>query len=475
MNEIKEKKLNKYPEIVSLESTDIIINQMKKYIFKICLNDGSKGTGFFCSIPFIDNKELGVLITNNHVINLEIEKITISINNDKEIKEIELKNRIKYTNKEYDITIIEIKEEDNINNYLELDENIMRKGSNNLYINNTIYIIQYPEGKYEDEKYNFKHLCCTEVGSSGSPIINLINNKVIGIHKGTDIKNKYNKGLFINYAIEDFINKNNIIREFNKNFNLNLQDNDNLEKLNLTKKVISNIEKLEKIRIDNLKELDLSYNEISDIKVLEKVEFKDLKELNLNGNKISDLEVLEKVKFGNLLKLDLCYNEISDIKVLEKVKFKYLEGLYLSGNKILGIEILEKVKFEFLKELDLSYNEISNIEVLEKVQFKDLKILYMNYNKISDIKVLEKVNFENLESLHLSNNKISDIKVLEKVKFNNLKELYLYNNEISDIKVLEKVKFENLKELYLYNKEINKINDSSLINNLKNKYTNLFI
>ena len=48
---------------------------------------------------------------------METEKITISINNDKEIKEIELNNRKKYTNKEYDISIIEIKEEDEINNF----------------------------------------------------------------------------------------------------------------------------------------------------------------------------------------------------------------------------------------------------------------------------------------------------------------------------------------------------------------------
>ena len=128
MSVIKEKILKNYPEIVSLESTENIVDQMKKNIFKICLNDGSKGTGFFCKIPFINNKELKVLITNNHVIkNLEMEKITISINNDKEIRKIELKNRIKYTNEEYDITIIEIKEEDEIKDYLELDENIMKK------------------------------------------------------------------------------------------------------------------------------------------------------------------------------------------------------------------------------------------------------------------------------------------------------------------------------------------------------------
>ena len=44
---------------------------------------------------------------------------------------------MKYTNEEYDITIIEIKEEDNINHYLELDDIIL-----NDILNNIPYVIQ---------------------------------------------------------------------------------------------------------------------------------------------------------------------------------------------------------------------------------------------------------------------------------------------------------------------------------------------
>ena len=71
------------------------------------MDNGEKGRGFFCKIPFINNEELKVLITNNHLIYLEMEKITKSINNESETKEI------KYKNKKYDITIIKIKSEDN--------------------------------------------------------------------------------------------------------------------------------------------------------------------------------------------------------------------------------------------------------------------------------------------------------------------------------------------------------------------------
>ena len=43
--------------------------------------------------------------------------------------------------------------------------------------------------------------------------------------------------------------------------------------------------------------LNLSKNIISDINILKKVNFKKLKELDLSENKISDINILEKSKF----------------------------------------------------------------------------------------------------------------------------------------------------------------------------------
>ena len=227
---IKEKYLENYPKPVSLQSTEKIVEQMKNNICKINLLDGSKGTGFFCKISY-NNNFFPVFITNNHVINEEIlekqNKILISMN--KKQMELELKNKIKYTNKEYDITIIEIKENrDKINNFLELDENILNNASNIPYIKSSLYILQYEGGNEEvsvsygilknisyDIEYEFEHLCCTDNGSSGSPIFNLNHNKIIGIHVGTK-KEQINKGIFLNFPIKDFIKK-----ELNKVFNIN--------------------------------------------------------------------------------------------------------------------------------------------------------------------------------------------------------------------------------------------------------------
>ena len=239
--------IENYPKPISLKSTEKIIEQMKNNVCRIKLLNGNKGTGFFCKFSY-NNKIFPVLITNNHVINKEIlnknEKILIIINNEE--REIELKNRIKYTNEEYDITIIEIKEKkDKINKYLEIDDKIIENKSNISYIKESIYIIQY-EGEKEEvsvsygiikgidekDKYTFKHLCCTDKGSSGSPILNINNNKIIGIHKESSSKD--NRGTFLNYAIQDFINKNNKINNDIKEINIvnNLKNKNALEEFN---------------------------------------------------------------------------------------------------------------------------------------------------------------------------------------------------------------------------------------------------
>ena len=202
MDGVDERILIGCPTIISYDCTKKIMEQMEKNICKIRIGD-QQGTGFFCKIPFPDeNNMLPVLITNNHIINYELlykENSTITISSTLfENKILNLNDRIKHTNQEYDTTIIEIKETDKIENYLELDDYILddiinSENNNDIYIEKTLYIIQYPEGHLSasygiletinnEKKYYFYHKCSTKDGSSGSPILNL-NNKIIGIHR----------------------------------------------------------------------------------------------------------------------------------------------------------------------------------------------------------------------------------------------------------------------------------------------------
>ena len=234
MADIKQEKLIKEQPIpVSLEGIKKILFQMENCICKIYLNNGEIGTGFFCKIPF-NNNLLPVLITNNHVLNendIDNNKIIkLMINN--KVKKIEIDNsRKKYTNsdKNIDITIIEIKpEKDGINNYLEIDEEDINKEKDIIeleYQKKSIYIMHYPNevlsvsyGIINDiiDNKTINHYCNTEEGSSGSPILSLKTLKVIGIHYGSSQKNKINYGTFIKYGIDEFNNKYNDIKYKNE-------------------------------------------------------------------------------------------------------------------------------------------------------------------------------------------------------------------------------------------------------------------
>ena len=85
--------------------------------------------------------------------------------------------------------------------------------------------MQYPNGQKSSfslgtiKRINndiIQHKCSTEFGSSGSPILNLSNYKVIGVHKlGTKLN--FNEGISIKYIIEEFNKFNHNILEKNKN------------------------------------------------------------------------------------------------------------------------------------------------------------------------------------------------------------------------------------------------------------------
>ena len=214
---------------INIEDMNIILQQMKKNICKIINKDGSKATGFFCFIPINDFVLLPVLITCNHVLYDETissgKQIIITINNDKEMYKILMDNSRKiYTNKEFNITIIEIKESDRLNgiSFLEIDNQILNSDIdelNLLYKKKPIYLLSYAGGeqsiystgvilKLDGIKIN--HNCSSDYGSSGGPLINLNNYKVIGIHEGAHRKFNYNIGIFLQKPIEEFKKKFNI-------------------------------------------------------------------------------------------------------------------------------------------------------------------------------------------------------------------------------------------------------------------------
>ena len=325
-----------------IKGTEKILEQMKKNLFKILdnHNEVSIGSGFFCKIPFINQPNcLSALITSNHIINEEYlrreNEIKIKINEDKNIKILNIKNRFKYTNQIYDITIIEIKEnEDNISDFLELDEHLFNDSC--LFFEKSIYILHFIDclemekvtvsygilkSALMDRAYNFINYFCSENYSLGSPLLNLSNYKVLGIHK-QKCNNNFHIGLFLHNIIKEFINKYNENRE-NLKLDKVLKYNGNIEN-NYTDEITIKykIEKEKKIRLfgysfvlNNKKNLSIIINgkerELSEwLDINNYKNNKYLLEIKLKGvNKIINMSYMfskcsSLISFSNISKMN---------------------------------------------------------------------------------------------------------------------------------------------------------------------------
>ena len=210
------------------------LNHLKNCLCKISAN--MIGTGFFCKIDYKD-KKIPVLITNYHIIDDQyIENhntLKIYIDDKCKIININKNEKIYSSGKyEYDLMIIQLKEKDEIHNYLELDPNIYQKNSiSTIYKDEKIYVLHFPNGQEATISYgcgiekinnhDITHKCFTCQGSSGGPIINAVNNKVIGIHKQYDKRIKYNIGTFLAFPLEELKIKNNNNEAIKKNININ--------------------------------------------------------------------------------------------------------------------------------------------------------------------------------------------------------------------------------------------------------------
>ena len=132
-----------YIKPVTIEGTKKIIEQMTNCICKV-KNNQLIGTGFFCKIPYQNDSKINVLITSYEIIDdyylKQNNQIILLINEHNEQKIIYLDpNRKYFTSKKYNTTILELNENDNINNYLELDDNLFGNDLKSIFENESIY------------------------------------------------------------------------------------------------------------------------------------------------------------------------------------------------------------------------------------------------------------------------------------------------------------------------------------------------
>jgi len=200
--------------------------KIKNKVCKIKCTNGKKGMGFFYKIQGIKNENnyLPVLINDSQTLNEKDfdsnknNEIKISLYNGEEIL-IDESRKI-YTNKEFEVTITEIKEDEIKDNniYSEID-NIFDKSEKFLAIYS--YDYDYNNNNNDNKIFNFSFCHLKEINNKnnnifeyeneekdkefplGSLLVNLKGN-IIGIHKQKD-KDKY-FGILIKGLIKEYIN-----------------------------------------------------------------------------------------------------------------------------------------------------------------------------------------------------------------------------------------------------------------------------
>ena len=398
----RERYIKNSPIPIAIKGIEEILRQMRRCVCKF-KNNNIFGTGFFAKIPYKSEFKI-VLITCYHVFNekdiINDNILKISINNEEEYKTIEIDdNRIIITNEELDLTIIEIKDKDKLeDNYLEIDERFNLGDINERYKKESIYILNYPKGddivvsfgllNFIEDKKIF-HFCSTEEGSSGSPILSLKTFKLMGIHTGSDHNRDYNQGLFIKYIIDEFNKRANakIITAIYK-----INHNEKILKI-LDDKFIKNNIKNCKLIIDN-KELNLTY----------KYPIK---------NKRNNSQIEIKIKIINSL-TDISYMfyecssliSLPDICNLDTSKITNMKFLFTKCDSLSNISDISKWDTSKVEDMQGLFGLCSSLEALPDIskwdisKVKNLSDIFASCYSLKSLPDLSKWNTSNAESMN---------------------------------------------------------------------------
>ena len=400
-----------FPKPLSKQCITKILDQMNNLFYKINKKAEKFDIGIFCYIKY-SNKKIPILIINNYLDNNDNNNISVTRNDGTTIT-IELEDSI-YKDKEYNISIVEIKENMNYKiQFCDIDDEIYSKESEILYKNESIYIIQYKNEndifisngviKYVNNK-EIINFCNIIKNYKFFPIFKLSNNKLVGFQFS-------NKGIFIKYIINKFT--------YNKKYRYKYEN----------KNEINIIVKVEKDDINkNIYFLD-SYK-ARDIKN------EHLKELSKYNTKLYiNNKEYEYKKFFNPDK-----EGEYKIRLEFKNKLKDCSFMFAGCNNIIGIDFTSFISDE-VTNMEYMFFYCKNLKNLNSLSFNTKKVSNMRYmlvginqNQTFDLSSIDFRNnndkkgifsFEEDDIWLLNNNKINKEIIKGKIEEKDEKQYYL--------------------------------------------------
>ena len=470
-----------------------IANNLKKLEKSLCMIDEIV-SGFLCKIPLNEkNSFLHVLITMNNNLKIEGGKQIILLLNGNEYKLYIDESRKKYLYKdEYNINIIEIKEDDgfDFNSFLEIDNYAK------VFTNLEIYLIYkapksisyYEKGKIEKiNKNGYKFQYSYNLKNQRpffSPIINSKNYKVIGITKIEKKNDNFYHGYFINKIIFDFLEdqKNKIV--IKKYYSSS--KNKNKENIPTIKALQINIQNPSETKIDkeknnlqesleSLKEQDNAKEIISKDSISQKQKpILNTKEKELNEGKEENDKSNEKETQQNNQEIKICKDSNKDIinEKSDKLSSKrYPIAEYKESEDEFQGQIKEsKEKIKDIKESENKFQNISKPKRVETIQSQNSLIISEHQKAIPRVSPEIKNNtLSELNNNEENNNfNIKDIKEDNPEQYNFIEENFpkkaeneIYSEESSKDSSFSEVNDEN--NLSKEEENYHKLNEITMI------------
>ena len=397
--------MEEYPQPASMKCIWKISDQMSNSFCKINEYD----IGFFCHIKYYDEK-IPVMIINNYIRDKDYNGTIEVIMNNKP-KKIELGN-VRYKNKEYNISILEIKENKNEKyNFIEIDDKIYSKDSYMYYNNESIYILQMNNINNIFVSYGvIEEIIDTKISyianlyhkSNFSLIFNL-NNKLIGIG-GYNYRHELNNiGIYFNEIINDFINqyrynRSNSYKNFRFEINLSIeinkedinhkiyflenykyQDNKNIKHFGENLKALNEL--IEEFYINNIKCEFKNYfipakEGLFDIKMKFNTNLFDCSYMFAGCENIISINFIS-INTKNITDMKYMFYGCRNLRQINLFSFDTRNVTDMSG--MFG-------ECNNLKELDLSTFDIKNVLQVKGIFYKSEKILENNLSLFKKFK-----------------------------------------------------------------------------------------
>ena len=419
-----------------------LIKKLCKYSCKIKIKKNIF-IGFFCNLPFPDEYySLKVLIIYENLYDLnDIKKnndtIKITLNDRKKTIPIKIDNStIIYVSKEFNLTVIQIREKENeIKNFLEVDNNINEKDSqtylNDNYFDEKIYILNYSkknnleifDGIFDYTENNYLHFIShDEIGLLDSFNLLLNNNlEIIGIGTHLEQTNKNLKGYYIKYFINEFY-KNFKIYNTNSNIKneitIKYKIDENAEKIKIFNEIFvnNNRDKCKIIIEGEEREIcsDLKINESMKNKKILEIKLKEYESIhNMMGifgecTSLISLPDIDKWNMSNVIILrSIFYNcssltSLPDISKWNTKNIINMRGIFNGCSSLSSLPDISKWNIENVNDINCLFCECSSLTSLPDISnwnmTKFTKLINVFYG-CSSLKFLPDISKWNIKNV----------------------------------------------------------------------------